>query len=508
MNEIFSNFVISQSLPKMMHIILNDIHPPLYYFLLKLWSQVFGMSAYSLEGFSVLTSVALSLLFYYLVSIISRNRWISLFSFILIQFSPFLFDYSVLIRMYLLATLFVITAFIFFWRIFQATTIRNRDIFLFSLSSAAAYYTHYLSSVAIAVFVLCFFLRILKKEISFKPILTSIILILILTAPWYPIMVKQQLQHRRNYDIVKEAQENPKMVNFGYKVFQEKPTGGYYIDKRNLPYFVLIKKLVIEIFSIRARTNTLSILFFIYLVYFIILIFFARSLWHRNFAGFLIIMVTTSYFAVNFILGISGGRYFIFLAPFFMLLIALAIEEMFKTTTKAYLCILFSSCIIALYVSGILQKLYGKYCKPTTQVVKLIEKNYVFGDVVVFHNFCFEIPFEYYSSQSGFFPLRKGFPINVRDWWQQQPYQGWGGVVASKDDLAQFIKNLKDNDSVKTIWLVFRLMELFDPGDTLLVEIQKSFKNVTGYDINYGECSKEEKHVLSEKYRVYRVEKM
>lgn len=87
----------------------TDIHPPLYYWLLKLWSAVFGASAYAMRSFSAVAGVLLVLV----TERIARRatlsappaRWFPLVAALLAALNPFQIYYSQEARMYILLAL-------------------------------------------------------------------------------------------------------------------------------------------------------------------------------------------------------------------------------------------------------------------------------------------------------------------------------------------------------------------------------------------------------------------
>src|SRR3989338_7921066 len=56
-DEAFSALYIKYSWAEMMQRIILDVHPPLYYFVLRLWSYVFGDGLLSLRFLSILFGV-------------------------------------------------------------------------------------------------------------------------------------------------------------------------------------------------------------------------------------------------------------------------------------------------------------------------------------------------------------------------------------------------------------------------------------------------------------------
>lgn len=93
----------------------SDFHPPGYYLLLKLWSDLFGFSEVSLRMPSVLMSVIVILV----VWLIGRDffgKRIGLLAAWILAVNPLFLYYSQEARMYVMATLAVVVNFYFFWK--------------------------------------------------------------------------------------------------------------------------------------------------------------------------------------------------------------------------------------------------------------------------------------------------------------------------------------------------------------------------------------------------------
>src|SRR5688572_20559441 len=56
-DEAFSALYLRYSWGEMMHRIGLDVHPPLYYWVLRIWSYVFGSSLLSLRSLSILFGI-------------------------------------------------------------------------------------------------------------------------------------------------------------------------------------------------------------------------------------------------------------------------------------------------------------------------------------------------------------------------------------------------------------------------------------------------------------------
>ncbi|PIV09509.1 hypothetical protein COS31_03815 [Candidatus Roizmanbacteria bacterium CG02_land_8_20_14_3_00_36_15] len=93
--------------------LLNDFHPPLYYWFMKLWTNFFGYSEISLRMPSVLFSLATGYVIYKMV------RWMygyraGLFAAVFFLFNPLIVYYSQEARMYMATTFFLTVALYYF----------------------------------------------------------------------------------------------------------------------------------------------------------------------------------------------------------------------------------------------------------------------------------------------------------------------------------------------------------------------------------------------------------
>src|SRR3989344_8023719 len=104
-DEAFSVLYIRDySWAEMMHRIGLDVHPPLYYILLKFWSYIFGHSLISLRGLSIVLGVLTIWAGYLLARKITKSEKIALFASLLLAINPFQIQYALEARMYTLGT--------------------------------------------------------------------------------------------------------------------------------------------------------------------------------------------------------------------------------------------------------------------------------------------------------------------------------------------------------------------------------------------------------------------
>lgn len=108
-DEAYSISLIEQSWSKLISLTAVDVHPPLYYLLLKLWSEIFGMSEIALRSFGALCGAGAVG-----VGLLVAKRLFGLRALLvtapLLVFSPLLLRYAFEIRMYVLASLIGVAA--------------------------------------------------------------------------------------------------------------------------------------------------------------------------------------------------------------------------------------------------------------------------------------------------------------------------------------------------------------------------------------------------------------
>ena len=148
-DEMFSIKLIRMPIPELIEETANDVHPPLYYLILK------GVTHFTGESGPVLHAV--SLFPYLLVLVIAltviRSRFGKSTSFLFITFASLLASavkFNVEIRMYSWVVLFVLVSYLSFYAILYTDRIIYYGIF--AVSSLSAAYTHYYALIAVAFF--------------------------------------------------------------------------------------------------------------------------------------------------------------------------------------------------------------------------------------------------------------------------------------------------------------------------------------------------------------------
>lgn len=184
-----------------------DVHPPLYYILVKSWAVVFGSSILALRSFSVVCA-ALSIAGAYLFTAQAfRSKRAGLFAAALLAFSPWTIAYAWEARMYTLGMVLAI-----FSSLALFIGIRKQSFFWFAvygLLAAAFMYTHYYALFTILAQILAVSAIILWQtkarigEIAhtriFWGMLLSVFVAFLIFAPWLPEFMQQRSQVQAQY---------------------------------------------------------------------------------------------------------------------------------------------------------------------------------------------------------------------------------------------------------------------------------------------------------------------
>jgi 4-amino-4-deoxy-L-arabinose transferase-like glycosyltransferase len=177
-----------------------DIHPPLYYWLLKIWISLFGAGEIGLRSLSAVLGIALV----YLIWLLGTRLFspgVGAVAALLAAVSPFQVYYSQEARMYMLLTVLGTLTVLVAWLILEnyATGGRNRGFLgtLYILLVAAGLYTHYAYPIillAINGIALVWFLQNAKLTIQDLNLFHWLSLQLIpglLYLPWLPTVWRQ-----------------------------------------------------------------------------------------------------------------------------------------------------------------------------------------------------------------------------------------------------------------------------------------------------------------------------
>jgi uncharacterized membrane protein len=194
-DEIYTKSMLGGTLSDFLAKFKNDLHPPLYYLGLRLFTGLFGLNAISLRLFSVLGVLSTILLGYIAGQRVFGKQGALYFCLMLISI-PMLAAYSHQARMYTWASFSVTGVFIYSY-LFMRTG-KNRDLVLLFVFTLLAMYTHYYSMAAAFVANMFVFLHLLlTKNKKWLPHLLSLLSVTILFLPWLFMFIIQvkKVQH-------------------------------------------------------------------------------------------------------------------------------------------------------------------------------------------------------------------------------------------------------------------------------------------------------------------------
>lgn len=202
-DESYSAYLIRGNLADIWSMTAIDVHPPLFYFLLKLWSLIAGTSLVALRSMSVFFGVVSIVLLFQLL-----RRHFNLTTAIIGSFfftlSPMLIRYGQEMRMYTIVITFVIAATDVMLRALDANDPKEsrRLWFLYAILIALGMWTHYFTALAwIAQLIYILYRQGIFKKNGLKEfwqdkarrntMLQTYGLAVICYIPWIPFFLKQ-----------------------------------------------------------------------------------------------------------------------------------------------------------------------------------------------------------------------------------------------------------------------------------------------------------------------------
>ncbi|MDD2482777.1 MAG: glycosyltransferase family 39 protein [Candidatus Shapirobacteria bacterium] len=138
---------------------INDFHPPLYYWFLNIWTNIFGSRVAVLRFSSILFSV-ITVYFIYLIGKKIKNKKTGFLAALFLATNPLFVYFSQELRMYSMATMWLTIGFYYFIKI-KNKKYKIRDLVMFNLMMALAFGTFYGSIFLIASFAIYW---LIKKE--------------------------------------------------------------------------------------------------------------------------------------------------------------------------------------------------------------------------------------------------------------------------------------------------------------------------------------------------------
>lgn len=187
-DDAYSIFMAKASYSEIISITSSDVHPPLYYILLKIFTSVFSDSLFSFRFFSTLGVIATLLLGCFPIRKILGDR-IAVIFILLILFFPVSQYLATEIRMYSWTMFFVLLCGIYAYRVFSEGQISVWGIFL--LSGICAAYLHNYGLLSVLGIYLILLISFIKQKKKWHQVLICGILFGLAYLPWLIRLIGQ-----------------------------------------------------------------------------------------------------------------------------------------------------------------------------------------------------------------------------------------------------------------------------------------------------------------------------
>ncbi len=441
-DEAFSALYIRYSWREMMYRIGLDVHPPLYYWILRLWSYVFGSSLISLRSLSILFGILTIYAGYLFVKEAFNNEKLAIVAALFLAINPFQVQYSLEARMYTLGTFVLLLS---CYLLLRALNTNKTSFWIaYAVSVAACFYTHYYLFFSIAAqglyFLYCLWQR---KQIMWKGF-SAYALSVFLFLPWIPTLLQQIKRVEKAYWIPAP-------------------------DRWSIPG--TIWKMIFG-----GQGENHLILIITTLVALALLIYFFRET--KQPARWLIALSVVLPFVAALLLSFKQAiyldRYFVFASLYFSILIAATLFLVPKYTTRRTLTAVFAIVSIILFFRN-WQQLGPVKNKPGMAAAStFVNENVRANDKIYVGSSFIYFTFKYYNHT----PIH---PLLISSGSLETIPHFSGTAILTNDDLILNLKQAKKNDTVWLLWTTgFGGSKPNVPGNWQTVQ-EKSWGDTPGF---------------------------
>lgn len=196
-DEAFSALYMRYPWSEMIFRIGLDVHPPLYYFILRFWTYVMGQGLLSLRLLSISFGVLTVWAGYLFVKAAFQNQKLALLAALFLAVNPFQIQYSLEARMYTLGTFLSLLSGYLLVRALE----HQKFWIWYGIAVAAALYTHYYLLFTIAaqgLFVILYFWKTRNVKTLARAI-GAYFLAFVLYVPWVPTLWQQIRRVQQSY---------------------------------------------------------------------------------------------------------------------------------------------------------------------------------------------------------------------------------------------------------------------------------------------------------------------
>lgn len=410
----------------------GDLHPPLYYLLIHLWSLI-GHDEFTLRLFSVIPNFLSGVILFICVRQMF-NPSIALLTLIFFAISPFQIRYSQEVRMYSLLGLWIV--FVLFSVLQYLKSKSWGSLSCYIISASLGLYTHYQAVIFLTLINIAVFIRLFRtgKGNLWRWILAQLAIVA-LFSPWLPTFINQFKGGGRSW--VPFLPSFPLFISPLFAFLWGEPILSK-VYHSLWPFFLRLR----ELDSIIPWFEKLSLV--IIFISIILMIWMGRKKlmrlsWQILFISFLLIGTLGLCYGLSFKTNIYGPKYLFGTSFIFYIFIAILLEALSRWNRKIGISLGLIVIIVQVFM---LINYYqpGNYRENWRGAVAYIKDHSRPRQVVGFHFDNPMAPYVYYSDDS-------------------IPVFGFLKEGKLSPSFSTVIKN-----QYETLWLFDYLAELYDPG--------------------------------------------
>ncbi len=456
LDETFSAYICNLSFPKLIHTAAGDVHPVLYYLLLKLWIMATGDAEYQLRLFSVLIDLAAMIVMAFLGRRLLGGNFGALAT-ALFALSPILVVYSLEVRGYMLLILVFVSLLLAHWRLVFDPKPARGLIVAEGWLAGTLFYTHY---VAIFLLIGIFAhgaLLVFRGKVPASRMAAVSAIALLLIVPGIPTLLSQHAGRTRLADDLKNSHSDPQALSFGAPELtptKAKAAKDYATNFAVAAGFFPAKSPAVFVLCAIPLVLVLGAAAFLWLV-------------RRDEVCLLCGILELALAAGLLVMGLITTRYMLPVVPLVAIAVARAVQYAVEVAHRRTAGLVAAGCIVAVYVAGFGRQVTVPHAQLWHPLIATLRQNYQPEDTVIFSASYAEVPFDYFATHENFHPRETGFPTPIFDWWNSQKFKGWGGPVITQPDLRRFVSALPHSQS-RTLWLVLFETYYYDPKDELV----------------------------------------
>jgi hypothetical protein len=335
---------------------------------------------------------------------------------------------------------------------------RKRNLALYVLSGAALFYSHYIGVFILIGFFVDWLIASRFQRKHLVPLFATGLLIVVLTAPWLPILLRQRAGTIAVFQSQVIALHNPASLSYG----APPAIPGTIRQAIELD----LKAIAVIPGFFPAQSTLLLGLLAIPILAVLVGVFFLILRRDRTSTLFACIVVFTA--LGIYAIGICATRYLVPLIPPVVLVMSRVLQSWMESSRWRIAAAALAVSILAIYLTGFTRQATILFANPWRQLVATLEPAYRPGDVVLFDILYAQLPFDIVAHQDGFFPTEDGFPETIYQYWDRQPVKIWDSPMLTESNLEATVKRAAAESKTKTVWLVLHEVMYFDPFNRLL----------------------------------------